>query len=299
MNYWNINLESLPSKGKKYFEADKGTPSMKIRPLSLSNIKYLCTLNPSNAVDMIDEVLADCLKLTNINFGDILIADRSYLIFWLRVNSFISSNGYEINIECTKCKESVKKNIKLSDLDMKHSEQITEPCVAINSDFVSGVISFRMPRIADKRIRYDDKEVEKILNYTDFIDFVGEDVDPVGMVLNLDAFSYVLLMDLVNRGMYGIESVVSINCNKCGQEMKIDLDLSDENMFNKLNLFDVLKIVLHVSKYTKFQITDDMSYTEIEIIQEVIKEMVKEEEEVTKKQNNKFSDMSSKLRTPH
>lgn len=295
MNYWNINLESLPSKGMKYNDVDKVRPSIKIRPLSLSNIKYLCTLNALNAADMIDEVLADCLKLTNLNFNEILLADRSYLIFWLRVNSFISSNGYEINLECTKCKSPVKKTIKLSDLDLKYIEHLNDPWTMIDSSLLKGYVTFVMPTIGHKKIKCEDKEVENILNYTDFASFVPEDTDPVWMVLNLDALSYIHLNDIVNRGMYGIESVVYINCGVCGQKMGIDLDLSDENMFNKLNLFDILKTVLSVCKYTKFQITDDMSYTEIEVMQEVIKEMIKEEKEDYEKQNNSLNSLTSKF----
>ena len=95
-NYWKLIKEEIPSKGYFY----KPDSVIKIRPLNVQEVKYLSTLCPQNATDVINEIVQKCIILENIQFDELLLADREYLIFWLRANSFSINNGY-ITIKST------------------------------------------------------------------------------------------------------------------------------------------------------------------------------------------------------
>ena len=100
-NYWKLIKEEIPSMGYVY----KPDSVIKIRPLNVQEVKYLSTLCPQNATDVINEIIQKCIILENIQFDELLLADREYLIFWLRANSFSINNGYELHLKCDKCGE--------------------------------------------------------------------------------------------------------------------------------------------------------------------------------------------------
>ena len=93
----------MPSLGQ-YYSLDT---EIRIRTMTVCDVKYLATFNKTNAITITNELLQRCLKLKHLKFEDILLADREYLLFWLRTNTFIRSSGYQIKIpECPTCKNS-------------------------------------------------------------------------------------------------------------------------------------------------------------------------------------------------
>lgn len=280
MNYWTIDLKDLPSEGVVYNKLDC-EPYIKIHPLTVGNCKYLTTINPNDAertTKMLNEVLQSCMD-TNIPFGELVVADRNWLLFWVRVNSFINSNGYNVKIDCPQCGKQIIKNIKLDDLNIKkfsECELRQFPVETENGD--KFITCSKIPRVRDKHYVLEDKDIEDILNYTDIDNFIKDNQDPVWFVSRLDAYEFAKLKTLAKKSKFGIDEITKIKCDDCQQELTVQLDMSDTNVFGHISLFEVLKIQLQVSKYCGFQISDDTSYSEVEIIQDVIKQLIQEEE---------------------
>ena len=143
MNYWKIEFNDLPSLGLYY---SKDT-EIRIRTMTVRDVKYLATFNKTNAITITNELLNRCLKLKNLKFEDILLADREYLIFWLRTNTFIRSSGYQIKIpECPTCKNAIEQEIKLNQFKTDFIKSKFEECI-LNG--INLTIPLKHPRIKD------------------------------------------------------------------------------------------------------------------------------------------------------
>lgn len=289
MNSWQIEMSELPSRGMEYPVDTK----IKIHPLTVGNCKYLCTLNPQDpvkATKMLNEVLESCIE-TDLSFGDLVWADRNYLLFWIRVNSFISSNGYNLEIQCPYCGEAINKQLKLDNLEIKYADQcefVNMP-IEIGGEIVN--ICSNIPLVKEEKIRTDDLIIEDILNYTNIREYIPKNADLTWWISQLDVLTFVKLKSIAEKSKYGIEGVIKINCDSCGKQIPIDIDISDTNMFGRLSLYEILKVQIQVSKYCGFQVSDDTCYTDVEITQEVIKALIEEEKAEMEKQksNNSMS----------
>ena len=98
-NFWEIT--DLPSKFKLY------APGTKIlaRPLKVLEIKMLSTLNTDNINFVLNDIIGRCV--TGIRVEDICTADKLYIIFWLRANTYRDSS-YSIDFVCPDCKAKGK-----------------------------------------------------------------------------------------------------------------------------------------------------------------------------------------------
>ena len=63
MNYWKIEFNDLPSLGQYY---DSNT-EIRIRTMTVRDVKYLATFNKSNAITITNELLNRCLKLKHLS----------------------------------------------------------------------------------------------------------------------------------------------------------------------------------------------------------------------------------------
>lgn len=277
MNFWNIELDRLPSKGRYYDRKGR----IGIRPLTVGNLKYLATANPSTVTSMLNDTLKSCLKLENIEFDELFKADRDFLLFWIRTNSFISSNGYNVNIKCPHCGGQITRFLKLDCLTVKDIDD----CVIQTWTTPDGkTLKPFSPRVYDKIFNVPDKDLDLILNYTNVRDLCPKNANPAWWVMQQDAEFYARAIAIANSGKIGIDPIVELPCGQCNKPVYISLDIKDENIFTNVSLPEIIKIQIQVSKYCGFQISDDISYTEIEIMLEVIKDLIQKEEQEMEKQ---------------
>lgn len=282
MNFWSIELDRLPSKGRYY--SRKGR--IGIRPLTVGNLKYLATANPSTVTGMLNNVLEDCLKLENIKFDELYKADRDFLLFWIRTNSFVSSNGYNIDIKCPHCNRPISQFMKLDNLSITDIDDTTYQTWESPTGLLIHPFS---PKVNDFLYELEDKSLETILNYTNVRELCPKDTNLTWWVMHQDAEFYARALAIANAGKFGVNSLTELHCNHCGNPVYINIDLSDSNIFTNISLPEILKIQIQVSKYCGFQISDDTSYTEVEIMLEVIKDMIQKEEQEMEKQKANMS----------
>lgn len=286
-NYWKLDLKELPSMGKLYPE---GT-IIKIRPLNVQEIKYLATICEENATDIINEILEKCILLKNIEFEDIFLGDRTYLAFWVRINSFTKNSGYDINIkECDKCKNSYTTNIKLTDFAEKY---ITEDPQEIDLPDAGITLKLKYPTIRDLDIKCEDKEIEKFIRHIDVAD--KNVVILEQFIRGLSALDYSIMKNTIDKMEIGFSNQVTIYCPLCGQPHTYTIEYTDIGLLGSVNIFEILEMTLRISKSMNYQIMDDMPWMEVEILQEAANKINEEERKQIEKESGKISMNRSKL----
>lgn len=280
-NYWKLDLKELPTMGKLYPE---GTV-IKIRPLNVQEIKYLATICEDNATDIINEILEKCLLLKNIEFEDIFLGDRTYLAFWVRINSFTKNSGYDINIkECDKCKNPYTTNIKLTDFEEKY---ITEDQQEIDLPDAGITLKLKYPTIRDLEVKCEDKEVEKFIRHIDIADKNISILEQ--FIKGLSALDYSIMKNTIDKMEIGFSNQVTIYCPLCGQPHTYTIEYTDMGLLGSVNIFEILEMTLRISKSMNYQIMDDMPWMEVEILQEAANKIDEEERKQIEKDNGKIT----------
>lgn len=273
-NYWRINLSELPTRGVFYNK----DAIIKLRGLSVLDVKFLATYQPELATEICNEIITKCAYFENIKLEDLYLPDRMYLIFWIRNNSFTSNNGYTISIpQCPTCKNEVKHNITLEEFDIKYLDHFE------NSVFLPDCnvdIPLTIPKFNDSLNKPKD-DIEAAALY---IDTDNTYEDKVKFIMNLSALDYSILSQVLERNSCGFQEIFHINCPTCGHTLSAHIRIGDENMFNSVNLATVLETITRIAKYSHLQITNDWSWVEVEVEQDVINKLCKEEEEMAKKE---------------
>lgn len=279
-NYWRLNLKELPTMGKLY----PPDTVIKIRPLNVQEIKYLATINDENATDIINEILDKCLLLKGIEFEDIYLGDREYFVFWIRINSFTKNSGYDVTIkECEHCKNQFSTNVQLTDFKEKY---ITEDPQVIDLPDAGITLKIKYPTIRDLNINCEDKEIEKFIRHLDLEDknitileqFIG----------NLSALDYSIMKNTIDKMEIGFSHEITIYCPLCGHPHTYTIEYSDAGLLGSVNIFEVLELILRISKNMNFQISDEMPWMEVEILQEAANK-IEEEKKQLEKDNGKIS----------
>lgn len=280
-NYWKLDLKELPTMGKLYPE---GTV-IKIRPLNVQEIKYLATICEENATDIINEILEKCVLLKNIEFEDIFLGDRTYLAFWVRINSFTKNSGYDINIkECDKCKNPYTTNIKLTDFEEKY---ITEDQQEIDLPDAGITLKLKYPTIRDLEVKCEDKEVEKFIRHIDVAD--KNVVILEQFIRGLSALDYSIMKNTIDKMEIGFSNQVTIYCPLCGQPHTYTIEYTDMGLLGSVNIFEILEMTLRIAKSMNYQIMDDMPWMEVEILQEAANKIDEEERKQMEKDNGKIT----------
>ena len=280
-NYWKLDLKELPTMGKLYPE---GTV-IKIRPLNVQEIKYLATICEENATDIINEILEKCVLLKNIEFEDIFLGDRTYLAFWVRINSFTKNSGYDINIkECDKCKNPYTTNIKLTDFEEKY---ITEDQQEIDLPDAGITLKLKYPTIRDLEVKCEDKEVEKFIRHIDVAD--KNVVILEQFIRGLSALDYSIMKNTIDKMEIGFSNQVTIYCPLCGQPHTYTIEYTDMGLLGSVNIFEILEMTLRIAKSMNYQIMDDMPWMEVEILQEAANKIDEEERKQMEKDNAKIT----------
>lgn len=291
MNYWKIENKELPSLGKFYNDNFE----IRIRTLTVQDVKYLATFNKNNAITITNELLRRCLKLKNLNFEDIILGDREYFIFWIRTNSFIRSSGYSIKInECPTCHNPIEQEVKLASFK---TDNIIDK---VDTVFLNGLnisMPLKQPRIKDlmeARLVENDEFLDLAL----YIDSDNSLQDKAKFIMNLSGLDFVVLKEAIEKLKCGIKKDIKVECPICHEFSEVKLVVSDENMFSHTSIKEILELITRIAKYTHLQITDDWPWMEVEIEQEIVNAMIKAENEETQKEINKAKSKMNSVHTP-
>lgn len=109
-NHWKIS--GLPSKGKFY---PAGTEILG-RPMKVLEVKKISSMNEENGDFILNDIIKKTIK--GISLDDIYVADKLFLIFWLRANTYRES-GYVIPFICNKCEKKSEYHFEIDNLEVQ------------------------------------------------------------------------------------------------------------------------------------------------------------------------------------
>ena len=225
----------LPSKGKFY---DSIPPSLNVRAMTGEEEQILATPRHVRKGKAIDMIFNKCVR-ENINTGNLLSVDRTYLLIFLRGISYTPE--YDVEIKCPECSTSFNNVINLStDIEVTDCPDDFGPGdlhgvlpttgfsyryrLATGQD-EQAVTSYRESRLAN----FDQSDDDTLLYRTSIL---LENIDQVtdrkelGMLLKkLPINDVAHLRNVINDPPFGIKTEIGIICPACSHEFKIDLPL--------------------------------------------------------------------------
>lgn len=274
-NFWQLDLNEFPSKGRLYPKNAK----IKARSMSVLEVKFLATLTPQNATSICNELIEKCTILENLNYEDLLLADREFIVFWIRLNSFINTNGFTITIpHCAGCGEQIEHTIKLMDLDFEYLEHPFNNKVFLPD--LNLKLPLRIPRYNDSIYEISDDIDECCL----WLDTDNTMEEKYKFVSNLTANDFMILKSHIDDNYCGVKKDFIIYCPRCHKTHNVKIDINDKNLFNNVDLSQILETITKIAKYSNLQITNNWSWVEVEVEQQIINKMIQEENEANQKE---------------
>lgn len=275
-NYWNIPLSELPTRGKFYPK----NAIIKMRSMSVLDVKFLATYRPELATEVCNELLFKCSYLENIRLEDLYLPDRIYLIFWIRNNSFTNGSSYVFDIkECQHCKNSYKAEVRLSDFKIKYLDNNFIKSVYLSDYNVEMPIT--IPKFNDSLY----KPKSYIEDMALWIDLNISYEEKCRLVENMSGLDSSELYNVIKNNFCGFDEEFQIYCPHCGGTMPVKIALTDDNLFTFVPLPNILERIARICKYAHLQITNDWSWPEVEVMEQVINKIYKEEEAEMNKGN--------------
>lgn len=239
-------------------------------------------LDESNASHILNQIVKRCVKFTDLSFDELYVADRDYLIFYIRSGSFVAAdNAFKFKIErCDNCGHPATFDIKLSDLQLDEVSAFSAKFKVFDK-----TITIRPPRMCDVRYSLKDLELTRMLNYSNLAEVFGSAEQACATVLQLDAYNYVRLVELVNKMKCGIQEELPVTCPNCGHEINLKWHFDEQDLLGKIDIRNLLRSILSISKYTNFQVSDDMLYSEYQLIEQITAKMIAEENKAYEQAN--------------
>ena len=285
-NFLEIDLSELPSRGLLY---DKNA-KVRGRFLTIRDVKLLALITEDNATKIINEIIRKCFEFENLSVDDLYLCDRQYLAFWLRANSFVKQNGYKIEIKkCKTCNSGFSSNITLDSLEINYLNNIPAP---IALPVCNDIVEIKLPKMSDLKYIDEDMDIQMMAR------MINVD-DPLNYIYNLNAKDYIALLDYCKKFNVGFNNSLELECPHCHFNNVVKILFTDMSIFNSFSLMEILNLTTRITKYTNVQISDDMSWAELEMLQEVTNNMIKEENDEAAKQEAKAKAKAASMKSSH
>ena len=268
-NYIEIPKINFPTLCSDYPEDSK----IEVRMFTVADIKLISRVNEFNLKYIIDELMKRCCKFTNMTYTDLYIADRDYILMFLKSGSFITSNGFDIKLDkCVHCNEPITISLAIKDLEL---DVCTETRKTID---INGLeVKCQLPKVGQKLVKFKDVELEKIINYTNIAEIFGGVNEAISTILAWNAYDYVKLTNAVNEMKCGLKEELETVCPVCHEPITVHWHFSENDLLNKIPLEQLFENILSISKYANFQIDDSMAYGEVEVMCQVVNKMIEED----------------------
>lgn len=233
-NYWTI--EGLPSRYKLYPEGTK----IYGRPLKVLEIKKLSSINDTNADYVINEVLRKTIK--GIKIDDLYIADKLFIVFWLRANTYRDS-GYIVNFTCSKCETESNYHFEINNLEVQNIGEDFDPNKEIK--LKSGdIVKINFLTVSDSLIIERFKEMNtklfgeidnELINIAAMIKEINGNnsslLEKYRFILEMDPGDFSYISQYIEKNGMGIKPYMNVKCNKCGGTAPVGITFHTSFLF--------------------------------------------------------------------
>lgn len=223
VNYWEI--KGLPTRYKLY----PPNTTIEARPLKVIEVKKLASINESNADYVINDIIKRCVRVSGIiNTGELFLADKLFIIFWLRGVTYRDSS-YKVDFTCAKCKNKSKYHFKLDALNVDYLSDDYDPDKTLTLSNADNV-KLRFLKIKDefeieRFIEINQKTLGEIDSELLGLACMITDINGDTTKTLAEKYNYVLDItaeDLSDISSYtseydiGVDSTMSVECAECG-----------------------------------------------------------------------------------
>lgn len=218
-NYWKIT--GLPSKGKFY---PAGTEILG-RPMKVLEVKKISSINEENG----DFVLNDIVRKTTkgLPVEEMYVADKLFIIFWLRSNSYRES-GYVVPFVCPKCEKKSEYHFEVSTLEVQEISDNFSP--DNNYKMINGdTVKYDYLKVKDEiyidrfkelnRAAIGDIDAELLAMAQMIKSINGKEqtlLQKYYWIVELAPGDYAYLRSLMEKSGMGIKPYVNVTCKDCG-----------------------------------------------------------------------------------
>ena len=230
-NYWKI--EGLPSKGKFYPEGVE----ILGRPMKVLEVKKISSMNEENGDFVINDIVKRCV--TGIDTNDLYVADKLYIIFWLRANTYRDS-GYVIPFMCPKCEKKSEYHFEIDNLEVKFIEDDFSPNKEIsilNGDKVSfDYLKIKDEIFIDRFKELNSKMVgeidDELLSMAQMIKSINGKqptlLQKYNWIIGIEPGDYSYLKTYMEKKGMGMKPFVNIECKECGGTAPVGVSFREE-----------------------------------------------------------------------
>jgi len=216
-NYFPIT--DLPSKYKLY---PNGT-NISARPLNVIEVKKLATMNEENQDLVMTDIIQRCTK--GIDVKNILIADKFYILLWLRANTY-KENGYLLNYECPHCKKNSTFTFSVDVLNINYISDEYVDGVEVTLPISKEIVTIKQKRIIDDFKKqefhksFKDKDYDKeILDLCLWLESIGENKSlwqKYTYVENkMHPYDFSTILSFVDKNTFGVNEMIDVICEHC------------------------------------------------------------------------------------
>lgn len=233
-NYWYI--DGIPSRYKLYPEGTK----IYGRPLKVLEIKKLSSINEINADHIINEILSKTIK--GIRIGNLYIADKLFIVFWLRANTYRDSN-YVVKYTCQKCLTETSYHFGIDNLEVQYLSDDYDPNrelllrsgdkIKINFLTIDdSILIERFKEMNNKKFGEIDSELINIagmireINGNDNINLL----EKYNFILNMDPGDFSYISQYIDSVGMGIKPYLKVLC-KCGGVSNLGISFHSSFLF--------------------------------------------------------------------
>lgn len=237
-----IPMDDLPSLYRFY---PPGT-SIEARPLTVSEVKQLASINEENAEFVINDIISRSTR--GIDFNSILSVDKFYILFWLRANTYKSA-GYETEYQCSHCGKDTNYHFNVSVFDVVYVREDHKDYNTINLPSGGDTLVMKFLRLEDeKRIRdflsmaqrNNRKYDPDLLELAASIDSINGNKKSLRenyeFVDSMDPENFAYLMSYVDDTIFGVSSTIKASCAFCGEVSPVAIRFQKEFFIPKYKL---------------------------------------------------------------
>jgi hypothetical protein len=235
-NYWLI--DGLPSRYKLYPE---GT-NIYGRPLKVLEIKKISSINDVNADYVINELLRKTVK--GINTDDLYIADKLYIVFWLRANTYRDS-GYVVNFDCTKCNAASEYHFEINNLEIQYLSDNYDPNMllklrsgdTIKMNFLTIADSLNIERFKELNTKVVGEIDSELINIAEMMKEINGKklslLEKYRFICDIDPGDFSHISQYIEENGMGIKPYMTVKCNKCGGTGPVGITFHASFLFPK------------------------------------------------------------------
>tara|TARA_R100000458_G_scaffold58174_1_gene65677 strand:- start:329 stop:1177 length:849 start_codon:yes stop_codon:yes gene_type:complete len=202
-----------------------GVGSVEIRPFTFEDEKILRSIKKvSDAGNIINTLVSRCTK--NLNFDDLALTDKNYILFKLRELSY--GSRYDIEAECNDCGAGNKLTVELDKLPVNYATLEDSRSTKILLPDSEVEVEYTVPVASDEKFLTKTEDLmDNLWRFVKNIAGHKERMIIQGFISKTTAKDVTVLRSAIFNTDFGLQTRVNFICNECQSDSVIELPINE------------------------------------------------------------------------